>query len=228
MTADRTRGLVIAIDGPSGAGKSTVGRALASRLGYVFLDTGAMYRALALKALRQAVPLDQVAALADLAHTTSIELTSGRHVLLDGEDVTDAIRTREVTAASSRVSAHGSVRREMVRRQQELGRAGGVVLDGRDIGTTVFPDAEVKFYLDADTTHRARRRHAEQQAAGTAAELEAVERDLRERDHADRSRADSPLVQAHDALYLDTTEQDADQVLAHMLAVVEERRASRQ
>jgi cytidylate kinase len=223
-----SRPLVIAIDGPSGAGKSTAGRTLAARLGYVFIDTGAMYRALALKALRAGVPLDEGGRLADLARRTNIVLSEGgRGVSLDGDDVTSAIRTREVTAAASRVSAHGAVRREMVARQRQLGEAGGVILDGRDIGTAVFPDADVKFYVDADPARRAQRRAEELAATGTAAvDALAIEREIRQRDHADMTRSDSPLTRAPDAVSLDTTTLTPDQVVEKMLEVVERSRSS--
>jgi CMP/dCMP kinase len=221
MTAHRPRGLVIAIDGPSGAGKSTVGRALARRLGYVFLDTGAMYRALALKALRTGTALDDAPGLAALAHDIRIGLEDeGRRILLDGEDVSADLRTREVSQAASRVSVHPPVRREMVRRQQDMGSLGGVVLDGRDIGTAVFPDADVKFYVDADPARRAVRRHAELVAAGAPADLAAIEREIRDRDHADSTRADSPLTRAEGAIGIDTTDAAPDAVVARMMEAV--------
>ena len=216
----RSRGLVVAIDGPSGAGKSTAGRALAERLGYVFLDTGAMYRALALDALRAGLSLEDQQALAELASRLELSLESDGTVRLRGEDVGAAIRTREVAAAASKVAAHGTVRRQMVALQRELGKEGGVVLDGRDIGTAVFPDAEVKFYLDADAGERAFRRHAELLASGEASDQAAIEREIRERDRADSSRADSPLTRAHDAILLDTTLLGPQQVLERMLAAV--------
>jgi cytidylate kinase len=219
-----SRRLVIAIDGPSGAGKSTAGRALARRLGYVFLDTGAMYRALALKALRDGVPLDSEAELARLARDARIELAgSGDVVSLDGEDVSAAIRTREVSVAASRVSRHPQVRRVMVARQQELGRPGGVVLDGRDVGTVVFPDADVKFYVDADPRRRAERRHAELAATGVESNVDTIEREIRARDHADSTRPDSPLTRAPDAVYLDTTVLGPEEVAQRMAAEVEEK-----
>ena len=214
------RRLVIAIDGPSGAGKSTAGRALAARLGYTFIDTGAMYRALALAARQAGLDLDDGPALVELLRRLRIELQPSGAVLLDGRDVSAEIRTREVSAASSRASVHPAVRREMVRRQQELGRAGGVVLDGRDIGTAVFPEADVKFYIDADPARRAERRCRELQAAGVRAELAAIERDIRERDRADMTRADSPLSRAEDALHVDTSDLTPEQVLARLLEAV--------
>ncbi|PYQ54845.1 MAG: (d)CMP kinase [Acidobacteria bacterium] len=225
-----TRGLVIAIDGPSGAGKSTAGRELADRLGYVFLDTGAMYRALALAAMRAGVPLDDEAALAALAARVPIELRPGGAVILDGEDVTTAIRTQEVGSAASRVSVHPAVRRHMVARQREMGRAGGVVMDGRDIGTAVFPDADVKFYVDAHPRQRALRRHEELAQRGMAADLDTIEREIRDRDHADSTRAESPLTRAADAIHLDTTELGLPEVVRRMMAAVEtarERRSAR-
>jgi cytidylate kinase len=214
----RPRGPVVAIDGPSGAGKSTAGRALAARLGYLYINTGAMYRALALKALRTDVPLDGEEALAGLCRASRIELAEGGEVLLDGRAVTADIRAPEVSGAASRVSVHPAVRREMVARQRELGRDGGVVLDGRDIGTVVFPDAEVKFYLDADPALRARRRHAELARVGVAVPLEAVEREVRERDHVDTHRPVSPLAPAKDAIFLDTSRLSPEEVVEQMVA----------
>jgi CMP/dCMP kinase len=217
----RPRGLVIAIDGPSGAGKSTAGRAVADRLGYVFLDTGAMYRALALAALRARVPLDDATAVASLATRLRLDLHPGGAVILDGEDVTAALRTQEVGAAASRVSVHPPVRRHMVARQREMGQAGGVVMDGRDIGTAVFPDADVKFYVDAHPRQRATRRHEELAQRGQASDLDTIEREIRERDHADSTRAESPLTRAPDAIHLDTTELGLDEVVRRMLSAVE-------
>jgi cytidylate kinase len=220
------RGLVVALDGPSGAGKSSAGRALAARLGYVYIDTGAMYRALALKAMRSGAALDSENDLLPLAQRVRIELSESQ-VRLDGEDVTSAIRSQEVSAAASRVSVHPLVRREMVARQREMGEPGGVVLDGRDIATAVFPDAEVKIYVDADPAVRARRRHAELRAAGQDADLAAVERDVRERDWNDSHRADSPLTRAPEAVLLDTTGLGLDEVVRRMLEVVERALESR-
>jgi cytidylate kinase len=218
------RGLVIAIDGPSGAGKSTAGRALARRLGYTFVDTGAMYRALALKALQAGIALDSAETVAEVAASTHIELAQGgRRVVLDSEDVTEAIRSEEVSAAASRVSVHARVRRDMVARQQQLGGRGGVVLDGRDIGTVVFPDADIKFYLDAEPGLRAQRRHQELQAAGKPTDLAAVGQEIHERDRLDVSRTESPLTCAQDAERLDTTHMSPEEVVERMLGLVEAR-----
>jgi cytidylate kinase len=217
---------VVALDGPSGAGKSSAGHELARRLGYVYIDTGAMYRALALRALRAGAPLDDERALVPLAHAVEIDLRAGQ-VFLDGEDVTAAIRSREVSGAASRVSVHPGVRREMVARQREMGKAGGVVLDGRDIATAVFPDAEVKIYVDADPSVRALRRHAELKAAGEEADLAAIEREVRQRDWNDSHRADSPLTRDPEAVLIDTTGPGLEAVVARMLEVVERAREAR-
>lgn len=215
---------MVAIDGPSGAGKSTAAKALARRLGFTFVNTGAMYRALAWKALKSGTSLDDGAALTELLRGTRVELVDGGlGVRLDGVDVTGAIRSEEVSAAASHVSVHTAVRREMVSRQRELGRDGGVVLDGRDIGTAVFPDAEVKFFVDADPRRRAERRHQELRASGPAASPAEIERDIRARDAKDTTRPDSPLVRTPDAVYLDTTELTPEAVVERMLAVVRAR-----
>jgi cytidylate kinase len=220
----RANGLVVAIDGPSGAGKSTAGRALAAQLGYTYIDTGAMYRALALKASRAGVSLDAEEALASLLRSSSISLAEGgRRVLLDAQDVTTEARTRETSRASSLVSVHPGVRVEMVARQREMGRDGGVVLDGRDIGTAVFPDAEVKFFLDADPSVRAQRRLTELRAAGSDVSFDAIEQEVRERDYTDTHRAESPLTRAWDALALDTTRLSHEEVVERMLAAVRAR-----
>ena len=225
MSGRRSKGLIVAIDGPSGAGKSTAAKALAQRLGYTFIDTGAMYRALAWKALQRGVFLDDGKQLAALLQGTRIELVDGgRGVRLDGTDVTEAIRTREVSAAASHVSAHPAVRREMVARQQALGREGGVVLDGRDIGSAVFPDAEVKFYVDADPKARARRRHAELSEKGPSPSVAEIEREIHERDKKDSTRGDSPLTRTPDAVSIDTTSLSPEGVVLRMLEVVASRR----
>jgi cytidylate kinase len=222
----RARGIVVAVDGPSGAGKSTAARALAARLGYTFVDTGAMYRALALKARREGVSLDAEEELAALLRRSTIELIDGgAGVALDGVPVTQEVRTREISASASRVSVHPSVRRAMVARQRELGREGGVVVDGRDIGTAVFPDAEAKFYVDAAPRRRAERRRAELIAGGAEAALEDVLHEVLERDHKDMSRSDSPLTRSADAVAIDTSELAPEEVVRRMLEVVRQRRA---
>ncbi|HXS77384.1 MAG TPA: (d)CMP kinase [Terracidiphilus sp.] len=211
------RNFVIAIDGPAGAGKSTLARHLARHYGLLNLETGAMYRALALKALRVEVPLDDPSALERLAAETEIQLESGdneNRVLLDGEDVTGQIRNQIVTDAASRVSIFPAVRVGMVKRQQQLAAKGGVVMEGRDIGTVVFPDAEVKIFLDAAPEVRGMRRYDQigQQGKPSTPPDEVI-RDLRARDERDRNRADSPLRPASDAFILDSTNLTLDEAL---------------
>jgi CMP/dCMP kinase len=218
------RRIVIAIDGPAGSGKSTLASLLARKFSYINIETGAMYRALACKAMQQRISLDDSAALSALAMASQIELVprpEGNRVMLDGHDVTEQLRTPEVTEAASRVSVHPPVREWMVQRQREIGAAGGIVMEGRDIGTKVFPDADVKIFLDADPEVRGSRRflqnptEAEKQAAVVA--------ELRARDERDRTRANSPLVAAPDAVHIDSTHISLDQVAARAIAIVEER-----
>lgn len=208
--------MIVAIDGPAGAGKSTVARAVAEALGVGYLDTGAMYRALTLVALRTGVPTSDGPALADLARENPVHLENGRagvRVAVRGDDVTAAIREGDVTAAVSEVAAHPEVRHEMVARQREVMASGDWVCDGRDIGSVVFPQAEVKVFLTASVEERARRRHAELVARGEHVDLRAIRDDVRRRDHADSSRAASPLVVADGAVVVDTTGMGIDQVV---------------
>ena len=217
-----SRPLVIAIDGPAGSGKSTIAARLAKKLGYVNLESGAMYRALALKALEQQVPLDDSAALRRLADATVIELDprpDGNRVLLDGRDVSQRIRESDVTLAASQVSAHQPVREVMVARQREMGTRGGVVMEGRDIGTAVFPHADVKVFLDADARTRAERRVA-QNGKLTQEEAQRTIEDLVLRDQRDRTRAVSPLVPAADAVIIDSTNLSIDEALARIEQLV--------
>jgi len=210
-------GMLIAIDGPAGAGKSTVARALAERLGLTFLDSGAMYRCVALAALRAGTPLDDGDALARLARGLEIAPTAG-HVLLNGEDVTDAIRTPEVSAAASRVSVHQGVREAMVRRQRGLIANGDYVVEGRDIGTVVSPDAAVKVFLTASDSESARRRAAE-----TDEPLERVRAAQASRDDRDRRREHGALRRAADSTEIDTTGLDVQQVVDRIVAIADER-----
>jgi cytidylate kinase len=225
MTEPGTRKLIIAIDGPAGAGKSTIASRLARKLGYVNLESGAMYRALALKAIEWDASFDDEAALVKIAQASRIALeptVGGNRVLLDGVDVSARIREQDVTEAASKVSVNPKVREWMVARQREMGLGGGVVMEGRDIGTKVFPDADVKIFLDADPVIRERRRLDQQRAKGASAEKMAAE--LRERDRRDRTRAASPLVAAANAVVLDSTHLSEDEVLARIEALVEEKR----
>src|SRR5205814_2788 len=224
-----SRPLIIAIDGPSGAGKSTLGRRLARELGLLYIDTGAMYRAVALAAAREGVDASEAEAVAEVARRASIRLEGdpdSLRVLLDGCDVSEEIRGEGAGGAASVVSAVPEVRREMVRRQREMGAGGGVVLDGRDIGTVVFPSADVKFFLTAVPEERARRRLDEERTrAQSFAETLA---DINERDRRDSTRDDSPLRIGDDAVVIDTTELSIDEVFRRMLQVVRERQAGGQ
>jgi CMP/dCMP kinase len=222
------RKIIIAIDGPAGAGKSTIARHLARHFGLLNLETGAMYRAFALKALRAGLPLDESSALEKLAEGTSIRLEPGgkeNRVVLDGQDVTSLIRTAEVTDAASRVSVFPAIRAWMVRLQQQVGAAGGVVMEGRDIGTVVFPHAEVKIFLDAAPEVRGQRRYEQLGQGGKvpAVPPEEVIRELHARDERDRNRADSPLKPAEDAVLLNSTDMTLEQAVAAAEAIVENR-----
>lgn len=214
--------MIVAIDGPAGAGKSSLARRLAARLGYLYIDTGAMYRAVALWALRQGVGLEDAPRLEQLAGHAVIEL-GGDRISLNGEDVTEAIRAPEIADAASRVSTLPGVRRAMVRQQQRIGAAASVVMEGRDIGTVVFPEAAVKIYLDAEPRVRAERRLKDLEARGERAEVEDVEREIRRRDERDRTRADSPLRQAPDAVYFDSTGLSPEEVEEGLLRIVREK-----
>lgn len=216
-------GLIIAIDGPVGSGKSTLARRVAALLGYVYVDTGAMYRAMALKALRRGMSLDADAQLAALARETRIDLRaqdSSQVVLLDGEDVTAAIRTPDVAQAASKVAINPGVRHVLVAEQRRAGQLGGVVMEGRDIGSVVFPDAGLKIFLTASAEIRAERRWHEHQQKGDAVDLTRTLEEIRERDRRDRERATSPLVRAADAIVVDSTAMDTEEVarLVVMLA----------
>ena len=231
--SDSGRRPVIAIDGPAGAGKSTLAAHLARRFGFLNLETGAMYRALALKAIENDIDFDDEASLLELASTTRIALQphrEGNRVLLDGADVSRRIRDTDVTSAASKVSVHPRLRAWMVEEQRGLGKGGGVVMEGRDIGTCVFPDAEVKIFLDAAPEVRGNRRfrqsHVPEAAFAETAEQKATRaailEEMRERDRRDRSRADSPLRPAEDAVLLDSTEMSLEDVLAEAERIVRE------
>ena len=219
--------MIIAIDGPSGAGKSTLAKRLAKELNFIYLDTGAMYRALALKVLREGVDLADDARLAGLIRGTEIDLAEKEGwlvVLLDGRDVAGEIRTPEVSQMASKVSALRIVRERMLELQRAMGRRGSVVAEGRDIGTVIFPQAEVKIFLDASVRERARRRCDEIKAAGRAVDLAETLREIEERDRRDSERDIAPLRKADDALMIDSSSLGADAVAARVLAEIQKKR----
>lgn len=214
-------GLSIAMDGPAGAGKSTLAKLLAERLGYLYVDTGAMYRALALKALRTGVDLVDDAALTEMAGQTCVRLErgeTGNRVFLDEVEVTTAIREPEVERVVSRVSAAMGLRRYMVEQQRQIARKGGVVMDGRDIGSYVLPDADVKFFVTASLEERARRRQEQQAEKGRHIPLEDLIADISVRDEQDRNKGDHSLVQTPDAVFIDTTDRSVEDVIAELLS----------
>ncbi len=221
--------LIIAIDGPVGSGKSTVARRAAELLGYLHLDSGAMYRAVALGALRAGVGLDDAAGLERVARAARIELEmdgAARRVLLDGEDVTERLRVPEMSQQASRVALVPGVRSVLVATQQRMGAAGGIVVEGRDIGTVVFPHAELKIFLDADIEVRARRRWLEYEQKGRPTDLPRMIQEVEERDHRDRDRAASPLRRAADAVYVDCSAMEAEEVARLVALLAREREAA--
>ncbi|HTR35082.1 MAG TPA: (d)CMP kinase [Bryobacteraceae bacterium] len=216
--------ITVAIDGPAGAGKSTLARRIAAKLGYVYIDSGAMYRAVALWALRANVALSDMHRLEQLANAANIEFIPGDSaILLNGEDVSEAIRRPEISQAASEVSLVPAVRRALVEKQRELGQKTSVVMEGRDIGSVVFPDATVKIFLDARPEERATRRSKE-----TSLPPDVVGQQLAERDQRDRTRAQSPLVQAPDAVYVDTTGRTIEEVEAALLKIIRDRTSNGQ
>lgn len=208
----------VALDGPAGAGKSTVARMVAKELGYVYVDTGAMYRAITWKVLHKGIPLEDLSAIADMTASTRIELLpglTGQTVLVDGQDVTERIRSTEINLHVSHIAAIPDVRERLVSMQKSMAAAKGVVMDGRDIGTSVLPDAEVKVFLTASARKRAERRYLEMNASEIS--LDDLEKDIERRDQLDRGRKVSPLRQAEDAVLLDSTEMSLDEVVNAVL-----------
>lgn len=218
--------LQIAIDGPASAGKSTVAKLVAHRLGYVYCDTGAMYRAVTWAALKRGVKLDDNLALEEMVAEIKISFTpsdEGQRVYVDQDEVTDDIRLPEIANNVSTVAAQLSVREALTKRQQEIAFKGGIVMDGRDIGTTVLPDAQVKIFLVASVKERALRRFKENKAKGIMADLEQLEQEIAERDRKDSTRAVSPLVQAADAVKVDTTMLSIEQVVAKIMGIIQKK-----
>lgn len=212
----------IAIDGPAGAGKSTVARLVAEKLDFKYIDTGAMYRALTWKVLQQGLSFDDWRQIAETAASMDVKLETtrdGTNVHIDGEDITEAIRSPRVTSHVSAVASLAAVRDVLVRKQQQMAAAGGVVMDGRDIGTKVLPDAKVKVFLTASIEERARRRFHEMREKGIEAELKQLKRDIAHRDELDSRRSASPLKKASDAIIIDTTGLTISQVVAQILAL---------
>ena len=216
--------MVVAIDGPAGAGKSTIAKGLAGRLGFTYIDTGAMYRAVALWALRQGIDPGDMHRMEQLAVAAEIDLAPGR-ISLNGEDVTEAIRTPEVSNGASKIGIIPGVRRAMVAKQREIGQRTSVVMEGRDIGTVVFPNADVKVFLDANPAERVRRRYQELRAKGEPVPITEVQlaAEMKERDLRDSTRTDAPLAQAPDAIYLDSTTLSIAEVEEAILKIVRSR-----
>ncbi|HEX9021486.1 MAG TPA: (d)CMP kinase [Nitrospirota bacterium] len=228
MAFMKRNGLVIAIDGPSGAGKSTAARLLAERLRYIYIDTGAMYRAIGWKTKREGIDPADEAGLTDLCSRTEVTIkkdNSNPRFFVDGTDVTGEIRTPEMGMMASAVSKSPAVRARLLTLQRELGRDGGVVLEGRDIGTVVFPDADVKFYLDASEEERGKRRYLELKAKGMNVDLSRITKEIQDRDRQDSGREIAPLKKAEDAVVVDSSAMGVDDVVGRMVSEIEQVKA---
>lgn len=218
----RKNGLQVAIDGPASAGKSTVAKLVAKQFHYVYCDTGAMYRAITLQAISQGVSLDDVEAISKIVHASKITFASddGQKVFIDGKEITEAIRQEDVTNSVSAVAAMGEVRKQLSAEQQEIAKDGGIVMDGRDIGTSVLPDAEVKIFLIASVAERAQRRYKENIQKGINTPLDELQLEIEARDYKDSHRRISPLTKAKDAVEIDTTSLSIDQVVSKIANVI--------
>ena len=215
--------MIIAIDGPAGSGKSTVAQLIASRLNFKYIETGSMYRAVAWKAQQAGIDPEDAERIAEVARTISIEFKPGagrQKVMVDGEDLTPVLKTETIGRLAAIVAANKAVREVMVAQQQNMGRNGNVVMDGRDIGTVVFPNADKKFFMVADQKERAQRRHEEIKAKSPEVTFEKIYEQLQQRDFEDENRAVSPLVPAEDSIRLDTTQMSIDDVVAHMIEII--------
>ncbi|MFF5993594.1 (d)CMP kinase [Lysinibacillus sp. KU-BSD001] len=216
----------IAIDGPAGAGKSTIAKIVAENLGFTYIDTGAMYRAVTYKAIETGIQLEDAVTLEEMLRETEIKLqpsNEGQLVFVDGNDVSDAIRSNEVTAHVSQVAAYANIREILVGMQKQLAAAGGVVMDGRDIGTYVLPAAELKIFMSASVEERARRRHLDNEKRGISSSIEKLKEEIALRDKMDSEREASPLIQAKDALFLDTTSLTIDEAATAILNLAKEK-----
>jgi len=224
--ASKRKRLTIAIDGPSGAGKSTVASSLGRRLGYLYIDTGAMYRSVALRVKKKGIIPEDELTVGQLASSVHITFATGgeqTRIFCNGEDITEDIRTPEISRLASFISRQKRVREALVRMQREMGREGGVILEGRDIGTVVFPDADVKFYLDAESDERVRRRYDEMVEKGIKVDFKEMQEELLQRDHNDMHRSHSPLKKADDALFVDTTHRSVEEIVEEMARTVKAR-----
>ncbi|RMF97575.1 MAG: (d)CMP kinase [Candidatus Schekmanbacteria bacterium] len=221
--------LIIALDGPAGAGKSTLAKEIALKLGYIYIDTGALYRTIAYLAIRKKIDLNSEKELTELALNTTVSLKytpEGIEIKANGEDVSSKIRSREVSMGASKVSSFEGVRKALLDIQRNLGKNGGVVMDGRDIGTVIFPDADVKFFIDASVEERARRRLKDHIAQGEKTTLDALIEEIKKRDKDDSTRKHAPLKKAEDAIYIDTTGRNVSEIVDELLKYIEKKLCS--